>query len=167
MIGDSDRWVRTSSAAVEKYRSGPTLDTAGLSSSTLLFAKLLPDLPAQMSHDAWLSQTRDRQLATAPVTGIVAVRDRYDRPAALTAGCVWQRLHLASVLAGVATQPLNQPMEMADREKQAGRVPAWEQRLAALIGSHDWQPTFLFRAGIPVQPAPPSPRRALDGTLLS
>jgi hypothetical protein len=167
MIGDSDHWVRTSSAAVEKYRSGPTLDTAGLSSLTLLFAKLLPDLPARMSHDAWLSQTRDRQLATAPVTGIVAVRDRYDRLAALKAGRVWQRLHLASVLAGVAMQPLNQPMEMADREKQLGGAPVWEQRLAALIGSRDWQPTFLFRAGIPAQPAPPSPRRALDGALMS
>jgi len=167
MIGDSDRWLRTSSSAIEKYRSGPTLDTAGLSSLTLLFAKTLPDLPARMSHDAWLSQTRDRQLATAPLIGIVAVQDRYSRPAALKAGRAWQRLHLASALAGVAVQPLNQPMEMVDREKQLGRAPVWERRLAALTGSGDWQPTFLFRAGIPAHSAPPGPRRALDDTLMS
>ncbi len=165
MIGDSDRWIRTSSADVEKYRSGPTLDTAGLSSLTLLLAKLLPDLPARVSHNAWLSQTRDGQLTTAPVTGIVAVRDRFGRPAALKAGRAWQRLHLASTLLGVAMQPLNQPMEMADREKQLARPPLWERRLAALIGSRDWQPTFLFRAGISTCPAPPAPRRALYDTL--
>jgi hypothetical protein len=167
MIGDSDRWLRTSSGEIEKYRSGPTLDTAGLSSLTLLFAKILPELPARVSHDAWLSQTRDRQLATAPVTGMVAIRDRYSRPGALKAGRAWQRLHLASALAGVAVQPLNQPMEMVDREKQLGRAPVWERRLAALTGSRDWQPTFLFRAGIPAYPAPPSPRRALDDALTS
>ena len=105
------------------------------------------------------------QLATAPVTGIVAVRDRFGRPAALKAGRAWQRLHLASTLLGVAMQPLNQPMEMADREKQLARPPLWERRLAALIGSRDWQPTFLFRAGISTCPAPPAPRRALHDTL--
>jgi hypothetical protein len=167
MIGDSDRWVRGSAAEVETYRSGPTLDAAGLSPLILALAKILPALPAGASHAAWLAQTRDRQIATAPVVGVIAVRDRYDRPAALGAGRAWQHLHLASTLMGVAMQPLNQPMEMVDRERQIGAPPLWERRVAALIASPDWQPTFSFRAGFSTRPAPQSPRRALNDTLMS
>jgi hypothetical protein len=120
MIADSDRWFRSDAAQIEKYRSGPTLETAGLSPPTYLMAKTLP-LPARFKHDAWVSQTRDSQVATAPLTGFIAVRDRYDRPTALAVGRIWQRLHLAATLAGVAVQPMNQPMEMVDRDRQLGR----------------------------------------------
>jgi hypothetical protein len=160
MIADSDRWIRSTLAQIEKFRSGPTLETAGLSPMTLMMARTLP-LPEATKHEAWLSQTRDAQLSTAPLTGFIAVRDRYDRPTALAAGRAWQRLHLAATLAGVAMQPLNQPMEMVDRDRQLGRGSAWEQRLARVIGSAEWQPTFSFRAGMPSRGAPPSPRRAL------
>ena len=159
MIADSDRWIRMSHADVEKYRSGPTLDAAGLSPLTLLFAKWIP-LPAGANHAAWLSQTR-LQVSSAPVTGIIAVRGRYDRPSSLAAGRIWQRLHLAATELGVAMQPLNQPAEMADRERQTGAGRYWHERLAFLTGDTDWEPTFFFRAGMPTSAAPPSPRRAL------
>jgi hypothetical protein len=39
MIADSDRWFRESSHAIDAHRDGPTLDAAGLSFFTLLFAR--------------------------------------------------------------------------------------------------------------------------------
>src|SRR5262249_15652168 len=41
MIGDSDRWFRASPSEIEKYRSGTTLEAAGLSSSALAIARIL------------------------------------------------------------------------------------------------------------------------------
>jgi hypothetical protein len=159
MIADSDRWVRTSHNEIEAHRDGPTLDAAGLSTFTLFFAKLIPVSP-EMSHDGWLSQTRDKQVPTASLTGFIAVRDRYDRTATIAAGRTWQRLHLSATAHGIAMQPLNQPIEMIDREKQLGRGTHWADRVAKLTGP-DWQATFSFRAGYADQTAGPSPRRAL------
>ncbi len=119
MIADSDRWFRASRAAIEAHRDGPTLEAAGLSPLTLALARLIP-VSAAASHKAWLDQTRDVQLASAPLVGLIAVRDRYDRPSAIAAGRAWQRLHLRAAALGVAMQPLNQPIEMIDRERQGG-----------------------------------------------
>ncbi len=164
MIADSDRWFRSSRAEIEAHRDGPTLDAAGLSFFTLTFARLFPVSP-ETSHAAWLRQTRDVQLASAPVTGLIAVRDRYDRKAAIAAGRVWQRLHLSATARGLAMQPLNQPIEMIDRERQAGQGDQWAKRIASLTGD-DWQATFSFRAGYSSHAAPPSPRRKLADVLL-
>lgn len=164
MIAASDRWVRTSSSEIEKHRDGPTLDAAGLSPLTLMLAKLFPVSPA-MSHQAWLDHTRETQLATAPLGGVIAVRDRYDRQTAIEAGRTWQRLHLSATARGIAMQPLNQPIEMIDRERQKGGRGEWAARIARLTGN-DWQATFSFRAGYPSREAPASPRRALKDVLL-
>ncbi len=159
MIADSDRWIRTSHSDIEAHRDGPTLDAAGLSIFTLWMAKLLP-VSEDMSHQAWLSQTRDKQVPSAPVTGIIAVRDRYDRVSTIAAGRTWQRLHLAATVHGIAMQPLNQPIEMVDRERQTGRGDRWARRMTELTGA-DCQATFSFRAGYADESAGPSPRRAL------
>lgn len=159
MIADSDRWFRGSHAEIEAHRDGPTLDAAGLSPFILLLAKMLP-LSTATNHEAWLIQTRDTQVATAPLAGLIAVRDRYDRRSAIAAGRTWQRLHLSATVHGIAMQPLNQPIEMVDRDKQTGRGDAWARRLAELTGP-EWQATFLFRAGFAESVAAPSPRRAL------
>jgi hypothetical protein len=164
MIADSDRWFRSSRAEIEAHRDGPTLDAAGLSFFTLTLARLFP-VSTETSHAAWLRQTRDVQLASAPVAGLIAVRDRYDRKATIAAGRVWQRLHLSATARGLAMQPLNQPIEMIDRERQAGQGDQWAKRIAKLTGD-DWQATFSFRAGYSSYAAPPSPRRKLADVLL-
>ncbi len=156
MIADSDRWFRSSSAEIDAHRDGPTLDAAGLSFFALTFARLFP-VSAETSHQAWLGQTRDVQLPSAPTVGLIAVRDRYDRPSAIAAGRAWQRLHLSATALGLALQPLNQPIEMIDRERQAGLGAAWGARMTRLTGP-DWQATFSFRAGFAAQSAPASPR---------
>jgi hypothetical protein len=133
MIADSDRWFRISRADIEAHRDGPTLDAAGLSTFTYWMARLLP-LSPQTDHQGWLSQTRDKQVPSAPVAGLIAARDRYDRACTIAAGRTWQRLHLSATAHGIAMQPLNQPIEMIDRERQTGRGKKWEQRIAALTG---------------------------------
>ena len=164
MIADSDRWFRSSRAEIEAHRDGPTLDAAGLSFFALTYARLFP-VSAETSHAAWLTNTRDVQLASAPLTGLIAVKDRYDREATIAAGRVWQRLHLGATARGLALQPLNQPIEMIDRERQTGQGNAWARRIARLTGD-DWQATFAFRAGASSQAAPPSPRRKLADVVL-
>jgi len=166
MIGDSDRWLRRTDAEIETFRSGPTLEAAGLSPTTLMMAKTF-QVSTSMEHAAWLTHTRDDQLATAPLTGLIAVRDKFDRAQALAAGMAWQRLHLDATVTGVALQPLNQAMEMADRDFQVGRVREWDKRLEALVGGDGWRPTFAFRAGWAERPAPASPRRALRDVLMA
>jgi hypothetical protein len=47
--------------------------------------------------------------------------DRLDMVHAITAGRAWQRLHLAATVRGLAAQPLNQPVEMIDRNQELGR----------------------------------------------
>jgi len=159
MIADSDRWFRTSRSDIDAHRDGPTLDAAGLSTVTLLFAKLFP-VSSETAHQGWLSQTRDTQVPSAALTGVIAVRNRYDRANTIAAGRTWQRLHLTATGHGIAMQPLNQPIEMVDRERQAGRGTRWASRVAQLTGP-DWQATFAFRAGFSDHRASPSPRRAL------
>lgn len=165
MIADSDRWFRGSQSEIETHRDGPTIDAAGLSPFMTLLAKVLP-ASAGTVHQAWLNQTRDTQVASAALCGLIAVRNRYDRPMALAAGRSWQRLHLYAAVNGVALQPLNQPLEMIDREKQRGTHARWDARVAALTETSEWQATFAFRAGIATEAAPPSPRRRLQDVLM-
>jgi hypothetical protein len=162
MIADSDRWFRASSAEIDAHRDGPTLEAAGLSFLTLTLARLFP-VSAETSHQAWLAQTR-MQLASAPLVGLIAVRDRYERASAVAAGRAWQRLHLSATARGIAMQPLNQPIEMIDRERRAGRGANWATRMARLTGE-EWQATFSFRAGVASATAPASPRRRLKDVL--
>jgi hypothetical protein len=67
---------------------------------------------------------------------------------------------------GLAMQPVNQPVEMVDRERELGKAPRAAEALAALTGDAAWKPTFAFRLGFPTRPAAPSPRRALDAVML-
>ncbi len=163
MIADSDRWLRSTARQITMHRDGPTLEAAGLSPVTYWVAKGFP-VSADLAHRGWLYQTRDVQLATAQLLGCIQVHDRYDRASAIAAGRAWQRLHLSATVRGIAMQPLNQPIEMIDRERVTGAGNGWEKRVAALTGS-DRQATFVFRAGMPQAAAPASPRRSLRETI--
>ncbi len=161
MSADSARWFRTGAREIAAHRDGVTLDAAGLSPPMTALAKLLPDMSAKTSDQYWLSMTRDVQVPTAPALGALFVRDRLDMAGAIAAGRAWQRLHLASVAAGLAAQPLNQPVERADRDRALGRPDDFGRELAKFAAEPGWEATFVFRLGVPERPAPPSPRRAL------
>jgi len=95
------------------------------------------------------------------------VRDRLDMRSAIEAGRAWQRLHLAATAEGLAAQPLNQPVERIDRDAMLGKPDGFGPALAKLAGLPGWEPTFVFRLGIPERAAGPSPRRALDEVMLA
>ena len=140
MSADSARWFRTGRREVEARRDGVTLDAAGLSPGMTALAKLLPDMSAKTSDAYWLAMTRDVQVPTAPVLGIVFVRDRLDMAHAIAAGRAWQRLHLAATAAGLVAQPLNQPVERADRDEELGRPDHFGAALAQFARSPPGRP---------------------------
>jgi len=90
---------------------------------------------------------------------MLLVRDLHDRPTALSAGRLWQRLHLWLTHRGWAAQPLNQPVERVDRERQTGVPSGLADALSEIAEMPGWPPTFIFRAGSPVRRARASPRR--------
>jgi len=167
MVAASDRWFRHRWTDVHRRRDGLTLDAAGLGPFFTGLAKLLPPVSAETSHRYWLDATRDVQIPTSPLLGLIAVRDPYDCAQALRAGQRWQHLHLMGAARGLAMQPINQPVEMVDRERQLGKAPRAADALAVLTGDAAWKPTFAFRAGVPTRPAGPSPRRRVETVVLS
>lgn len=165
MSADSARWFRTGRREIEAHRDGVTIDTSGASVVMVAVSKLLPDLDAKTADQYWLSMTRNIQLATAPVFGVVLVRDRFDMRSAIAAGRAWQRLHLAATAEGFAAQPLNQPIEWADRAAMVGVSEHFVPEIVKLVSSTGWEPTFLFRLGFAERPAGRSPRRPLEEVL--
>ena len=164
MIADSDRWFRATDAEIELHRDGPTLYCAGLSPLVLFGARLMP-VSTQSAHRHWIDQTRNAQLGTRPLIGLITVKDLYDRDDALRAGRLWQRLHLQGTLLGLGMQPLNQLPECVDRERQLGRPAIYGKALARFSG--EWQqPTFAFRVGWPTRPGAASPRRSLTSVVM-
>jgi hypothetical protein len=165
MAADSDRWYRHEWSDIARLRDGITVQAAGLPPWLTALASLGPRPSVKTSHDAWARSTRETHCKTAPLFGIVAVRDRYDKPSMLRAGAVWQRVHLQGTTLGLALQPLNQMVELADRDRQLGRASDAETRMRE-IGNSDTQITFAFRCGYAERPAGPSARRTARSVLL-
>jgi hypothetical protein len=76
-------------------------------------------------------------------------------------------MHLAATAAGLAAQPLNQPVECVDRNAMLGRTDTYQAALVGMAKAPGWQPTFVFRMGYAEKPAPPSPRRPLAAVMKS
>ena len=161
MASASQAWFRYRRRDVREHRDGPTLRAAGLPRGQRALAALLPEPSPERSHEYWLRATRERQVPTAALWGVICVRNRYDRRQALQAGRLWQRLHLTGTALGLAMQPLNQVPEVIDRDRNLGNPRALEQDALALTGAPDSQPTFVFRVGH-APPAPRSPRLPLE-----
>ncbi len=160
MVAASHHWFRGSPEEIERHRDGVTLDTAGLSPMILMAAKMLPALSSEDSHQAWADATRNVHLATAPLAGIIAVRTRWTVKNSLAAGQLWQRLHLMATERGIAMHPINQTVEIVDRERMLNKPARMDRQLRKLVKNR-MQPTFAFRMGYAESQAPPSPRRKL------
>lgn len=166
MSADSARWFRTGRRDIAAHRDGVTVDTSGAPPFLTAIAKILPDLDAKSADQYWLATTRDTQVPTAPVLGILLVRDRLDMCAAIAAGRAWQRLHLALTTAGLAAQPLNQPVECVDRSAMRGDADDMAPAIDKFTGMPGWEATFMFRLGVADSAASPSPRRPLAAVLM-
>lgn len=164
MSAASAHWIRTGRREIAEHRDGVTVDAAGLSPATAMFAKLMPDMGAATQDQYWLDNTKATQVH-APVLGAILVKDRLDMAGALAAGRAWQRLHLTATRLGLVCQPLNQPVECVDRDAQLGRSDSTRKALTKLLRNEDMEPTFVFRLGYAEKPAPPSPRRPLDDVI--
>lgn len=168
MSADSGRWNRTGLRDIEAHRDGVTVDAAGLSPAVTALAKMLPDQSPAEADKYWLASTKDVQVPTAPAFGIYFVRDRLHAMQTVDAGTYWQRHHLMAADAGLAAQPMNQPIEMMDRDQVLGRENHYAKELrkiARIESGIAADPAFIFRIGYAERPAMPSPRRPLDDVI--
>jgi hypothetical protein len=79
---------------------------------------------------------------------------------------LWQRMHLWATNAKLAMQPMNQPIQRAEREHSLGIEAKFASALQILLGGSDWQPVMQFRLGYPAVEAPPSPRRPVESVMM-
>ncbi|MGE5243561.1 MAG: hypothetical protein ACM3SQ_04985 [Betaproteobacteria bacterium] len=98
--------------------------------------------------------------------GLIAVRDRYERAQALSAGRLWQRAHLLAAARGVAARPANGAVEVVDHERRLKQAPETLARLATITGEPSWQPTFTFYMGYPTVAPAASVRRPVRVVVL-
>ncbi|MSP68151.1 MAG: hypothetical protein EXQ96_08720 [Alphaproteobacteria bacterium] len=166
LVDASHRWLRTDWGAVQAYRDGLTIDGLGLSFPVTTAAMLLPAPSVEQANHAWLEATEQVHLATAAALGAITVADPYDRAQTIAAGRLWQRIHLSATLEGIALQPLNQPVEMVDRERALGRGDTAVRAIANVLDLGGRRPTLIFRAGYPLRAARPSPRRDVEDVIL-
>ena len=162
----SARWTRDGRAAVDRERSGLVLANTGVDTSLQVASAFLPPLSPETQGRYWLNMTQKAHVSTAAGFGLILVRDPYDRAQALSAGRLWQRLHLQATVSGLAMQPLNQLPECVDRERQLGRPPRTAALIDPLLPDPAWRPTFAFRYGLSGETPPPSPRRPLEAVLV-
>ena len=134
-------WYRTSIEQVQKFRDGAYVGD--------------PDPGSYVDS-----------MMSGRLFGLIAVRDRYDRPQTIRAGRVWQRAHLLATVRGLAARPANGAVEIIDHEKQLGLEPQASARLAQFTADNSWQPTFMFYMGYPTRPAAASARRSVHDVLV-
>jgi hypothetical protein len=159
-------WLRQTWDQIQRQRDGITIDAAGLPELTETLAKLLPAQSRQATDDAWLTATRDRHTKTAAAYGIVAVRDAADDRQRLAGGRLLERVHLWASGNGIALQHMNQLTERADRERELGISPQFDEALAQFMPD-GWQALSLVRVGYPTHTPNKSPRRALEAVIVT
>jgi len=113
-----------------------------------------------MSGRYWLANTR-AQLASAAGFGLIVLDDIDDRAGQVAKGRIWQRLQLAMTREGIAALPLNQVLEMVERDRRLDQNGAWAETLDGLAKKAG-HVTFAFRFGRPLRNVPQSARRAIN-----
>lgn len=162
----SERWIRTKWSAVQKYRDGLTIDAFGLSPIARTASKIMPLWMFRRIASRAQKNAYSKLMLSAPLIGLIAVRDRYDQADSMRAGRIWQRIHLLATARGLAARPSNELVEMVDHERSRGKEPRRAGLLAGIIGDPAWQPTFVFYMGFPIRTVPASPRRSIEDVVV-
>jgi hypothetical protein len=162
----TDPWFRLAWRSVQKFRDGLAIDNFGEAPVAAGFTKMLPAWVLQ-----WASAREEKTgyadlMLSAPLIGMLAVRDRYDQEQCLRAGRIWQRAHLLATARGLAGRPCNEAVELVDREKALGKPAKQAGLLGDIIGDATWQPTFVFYMGTPTWPGLASARRPVEAVVL-
>lgn len=142
----TQRWIRTTPQQMHELRDGVLVDPKASGAGTLEAYKKL--------------------MLTGRLFGLIAVRDRYDRPDTLRAGRVWQRAHLFATSRGLAARPANGAIELIDHQRFVNESARSAETLASITGDAAWQPTFMFYMGYATAPASATPRRWLEQVVL-
>jgi nitroreductase len=166
VVRGSDRWIRINWSEVQKFRDGLSIDAFGLPPIAAAVSKMMPLWVLQRVASRGGKDRYSELMLSAPLIGIIAVRDRYCREDCLLAGRIWQRAHLLATARGLAGRPCNEAVEMIDHEKSLGKPARRAGLLAELLGDAAWQPTFLFYMGYPTLTARASPRRPIENVVL-
>jgi nitroreductase len=162
----SERWIRTHWSSVQTFRDGLTIDAFGLPPIATGIAKLMPPWMLRWAASRSPKNGYSNLMLSAPLIGIIAVPDRYDREHCLRAGRIWQRAHLLATARGLAARPCNEAVEMIDHEKALAKQARRAGLLGDVIGNVAWQPTFVFYMGYPTRTARASPRRPIESVVL-
>ncbi|MGA2360069.1 MAG: hypothetical protein ABSF66_13785 [Terriglobales bacterium] len=162
----SGPWMRTHWSDVQKSRDGLTIDAFGQPPIATAMAKTMPVWMLRWLATRGEKDGYSKLMLSAPLMGIIAVHDRYEREHCLRAGLTWQRAHLLATTRGVAGRPCNEAVEMIDHEKALGKQPRHTGLLADVMGDTAWQPTFVFYMGYPTLTGRASPRRPITAVVL-
>jgi len=162
MMAAAGGWWRHDQGEIVRRKDGLSAVTSGVSAWRADLARLGPERDAAARGRAWREMTRDVQLPSATVFGMIytpAGRQAFRREA-LLAGAAWQRLHLLATSLGLAAQPLDQLAAMRDREQAVGGGLAFSRAAAALVPAG--QLMMGFRLGRAAALAPASVRRPVS-----
>jgi nitroreductase len=166
VVRGSERWIRIHWSSVQKFRDGLTIDAFGLPPIATGISKMMPLWMLKWAASRGTKNGYAELMLSAPLIGIIAVHDRYDREHCLRAGRIWQRAHLLATARGLAGRPCNEAVEMIDHEKALGKQAKRAGLLGELLGDAAWQPTFVFYMGYPRWTARASPRRPIEDVVL-
>lgn len=167
LIADPDQsrhdfaWYRQDWDEIHAKKDGITLDAAGLDEPLRIVARTLPPAGRATLQQGWLDATRERHVPTAAAFGMILVRDPLDTVQRLIAGRLLQRALLFAASQGLATQPLNQVFERADREATAHLPRTFTDALGELTPS-GWSALTAFRIGHPTAGPRLAPRRLAE-----
>jgi len=162
----SEPWVRLKWSEVQQHRDGLTIDAFGLPPIATAMAKMMT--PRML---AWAASRSEKNgyanlMLSAPLIGMIAVRDRYEQEQCLHAGRVWQQSHLLATARGLVGRPCNELVEMVDHERALGKPASRMALLNEITGDATWQPTFVFYMGYAPLPAHASPRRSVQAVVM-
>jgi len=166
VIRDNGRWLRLRWEEIRRFRDGLTIDAFGLPPVAAGLAKMMPEWMVRRAAARGARTGYSGLMSSAPLVGVIAVHDRYDREQSLRAGRIWQRAHLLATAHGLAGRPCNEAVEMIDHERALGKPPRRAGLLAEILGGTGWQPTFVFYMGYPALAARASPRRPVGLVVL-
>lgn len=146
---DDNRWFRHDWDAIQRFKDGLTIDAQGLPALTSTLAKLIPATSRQYNDSFWVKHTRDPQARTAAAYGIISVPDAHSNRQRLTGGRLLERIHLWTAGHGLSLGHMNQITERADRERQLGATPTFEDATHELVATRGTQQLVAFRVGYP------------------
>jgi len=159
MAADNAKWFRFLYFDVHR-RDGLTLGANLPSRLSAAAARLFPPSD-HAANRRWIGSAQV-QVKTAALIGAIVAEDAHERSLAIEVGRLWQRLHLLLTARGLAAQPMNQPVERADRERRLRLEPRASAALAEILGEDRLRPALLFRAGYATREACLTPRRRLE-----